>query len=73
MLPFKVHPSCPPPFPVQLPVLKDLQRVIDEVAFGVNACQPVATPARLIVEQVGGGRALVLQKLSSRAAEWHVN
>lgn len=37
---------------MQLPVLKDLQRVIDELAFGVNACQPVATPSRLIVEQV---------------------
>ena len=43
---------------MQLPVLKDLQRVIDELAFGVNACQPVATPARLIVEQVGGGRGI---------------
>lgn len=37
---------------MQLPLLKDLQRVIDELAFGVNARQSVATPSRLVVEQV---------------------
>ena len=56
-------PMCPPSsgfhHAVQLPVLRDLQRVLDELAFGVSSQQPVATPSRLIVEQVGsaGGRA----------------
>lgn len=41
---------------LQLPVLRNLQRVIDELAFGVNTAQAVAGPSsRLIVEQVGGG------------------
>lgn len=47
-----VRPAVPPHRP-QLPVLRGLQRVIDELAFGVHSCQPVATPTRLIMEQVG--------------------
>lgn len=40
--------------PLQLPVLRNLQRVIDELAFGVNTAQALAGPSsRLIVEQVG--------------------
>jgi hypothetical protein len=39
---------------MQLPPLRNLQRVIDELAFGVNnSQQSAATPSRLIVEQVG--------------------
>jgi hypothetical protein len=38
---------------MQLPVLKDLQRVIDELAFGVGAPSSQAAPgSHLIVEQV---------------------
>jgi hypothetical protein len=37
----------------QLPVLRSVQRVLDELAFGMNNCQAVGTPARLIMEQVG--------------------
>lgn len=38
---------------LQLPVLKDLQRVIDELAFGASTNLSQAAPnSRLIVEQV---------------------
>lgn len=47
-------PTHPGPPSLQLPVLRNLQRVIDELAFGVNTAQAVAGPSgRLIVEQVG--------------------
>lgn len=39
----------------QLPPLRALQRLLDELAFGVSSQQPAATPARLIVEQVPRG------------------
>jgi hypothetical protein len=48
---------------LQLPVLRDLQRVIDELAFGVNNTQqPAGTPSRLIVEQVPALRTALLRR-----------
>ena len=48
---------------LQLPVLRDLQRVVDELAFGVNNTQqPVGTPSRLIAEQVPTLRAGLLRR-----------
>ena len=47
-----------PPLPLclaQLPPLRALQRLLDELAFGVSSQQPAATPARLIVEQARCG------------------
>lgn len=56
-------PCCPRA--LQLPVLKDLQRVIDELAFGVASSLPsqaaAAPVSSLIVEQVGGeGRGVCM-------------
>ncbi|PSC69454.1 Zinc finger MYND domain-containing 10 isoform B [Micractinium conductrix] len=52
----------------QLPVLRNLQRVIDELAFGVNTAQGVGSaPTRLIVEQVPTIRAGLLHRSQ---AEW---
>ncbi|KAI3437714.1 hypothetical protein D9Q98_000162 [Chlorella vulgaris] len=52
----------------QLPPLRNLQRVIDELAFGVNnSQQSVATPSRLIVEQVPTIRAGLLHRNDWRA------
>ncbi|KAL4451614.1 hypothetical protein ABPG75_007276 [Micractinium tetrahymenae] len=52
----------------QLPVLRNLQRVIDELAFGVNTAQAVAGPSsRLIVEQVPTIRAGLLRRSQ---ADW---
>lgn len=42
-------PSLP-----QLPILRGLQRTLDELAFGVSSAQRLATPGGLIVEQVQG-------------------
>jgi hypothetical protein len=53
----------PLPLCLQLPVLRDLQRVVDELAFGVNNTQqPVGTPSRLIAEQVPTLRAALLRR-----------
>ena len=44
-------------------MLRDLQRVIDELAFGVNNTQqPVGPPSRLIVEQVPALRTALLRR-----------
>ncbi|KAL4856193.1 Zinc finger MYND domain-containing protein 10 [Chlorella vulgaris] len=52
----------------QLPPLRNLQRVIDELAFGVNnSQQSAATPSRLIVEQVPTIRARLLHRNDWRA------
>lgn len=45
----------PPHCLAQLPPLRALQRLLDELAFGVSSQQPAATPARLIVEQARCG------------------
>ena len=45
---------------MQLPVLRDLQRVLDELAFGVSRGADAAPPPALVVEQVPGLRAALL-------------
>jgi hypothetical protein len=40
----------------QLPLLRDLQRVLDEAALGVGPPPEAAKAGRLILEQVGCGR-----------------
>ncbi len=37
----------------QLPILKDLQRVLDELTMGVSSQQDESQTTRLIIEQVG--------------------
>ena len=37
----------------QLPILKDLQRVLDEISLGMGAEDAEAQRSRLILEQVG--------------------
>ncbi len=44
----------------QLPILKDLQRVLDELTMGVSSQQDESQTTRLIIEQVGLNCVLLL-------------
>ena len=50
----------------QLPILKDLQRVLDELTMGVSSQQDESQTTRLIIEQVGPEHCKPTGRVDSR-------